>query len=263
MVLKKKVAFTVIIPARLGSTRLANKALIDIEGLPMVVRTAKQAMDSDAHLVMVATDSQEIQQVCTAYGIRVAMTSTTHQSGSERIAEVCSGPEFLDDDLVINVQGDEPLIDPQLINALAQYHQEQPILSCATAAHGIDNIDDYQNPNIVKVVYNQRGHALYFSRAPIPHIRLPKGTQSLEDTRLAQATVSRHIGIYSYRVGFLRIFPTLTPSRLEYTESLEQLRLLWHGYSIGVYLSQQKPSPGVDTPETLNHVRQIVREQNL
>ena len=250
-------AFTVLIPARLASTRLPDKPLADIAGRPMVVRVAERARQSGARLVVVATDSAAIAQACDAHGVPSVMTRPEHPSGSDRLAQACELLQLPDDHTVVNVQGDEPLIDPALIDAVAALLLQHPDASMSTAAHAIDDPADVRNPHVVKVVTDARGLALYFSRAPIPWWRDGYAVGSEGITRLPQPRPLRHIGIYGYRAGFLKTFPTLPPSPLEHTESLEQLRALWHGHRIAVHVADRAPGPGVDTPEDLARVRAI------
>ncbi len=247
-------SFTVLIPARLGSTRLPNKPLADIGGVPMVVRVAQRVMPlrgaAGPVRVVVAADSAEIIAACQAHGVEAVLTGRAHPSGSDRLAQACQLLGLSDTEIVVNVQGDEPLIDPALVSAVAGLLSQRPEASISTAAHAIDNWDDFSNPNVVKVVLDARGLALYFSRAPIPHWRDQPGT-------LPSPAPLRHIGIYGYRVGFLRQFPSLAQAPLEIAEALEQLRALWHGHRIAVHLSQHAPGPGVDTPEDLERVRRL------
>ncbi len=250
-------AFTVLIPARLASTRLPDKPLADIAGRPMVVRVAERARQSGAQQVVVATDSAAIAQACDAHGVSSVMTRADHPSGSDRLAQACELLQLADDHTVVNVQGDEPLIDPTLIDAVATLLQQHPDASMSTAAHAIDDPADVRNPNVVKVVTDARGLALYFSRAPIPWWRDGFGAGSEGITRVPQPQPLRHIGLYGYRVGFLKAFPALPPSPLEHIESLEQLRALWHGHRIAVHVADRAPGPGVDTPEDLARVRAI------
>jgi 3-deoxy-manno-octulosonate cytidylyltransferase (CMP-KDO synthetase) len=246
-------AFTVLIPARMSSTRLPNKPLADIGGLPMIVRVAQRALLSQASRVVVACDSAQIVAACAAHGINAVLTRADHPSGSDRLSEACSLLGLADDEIVVNVQGDEPLIDPLLINAVADAVQKQPKVPMGTAAHAIDNAADMVNPNLVKVVLNAAGHALYFSRSLIPFNRDGKAYGHPS----APAPL-RHVGIYSYRVGFLRLFPTLPQAPCELSESLEQLRALWHGHAIAVHIAAAAPGPGVDTPQDLERVRALV-----
>jgi 3-deoxy-manno-octulosonate cytidylyltransferase (CMP-KDO synthetase) len=249
--------FTVLIPARLASMRLPNKPLADINGIPMVVRVAQRALQSSALRTVVAADSAEIIEKCTAFGIQALLTRVDHPSGSDRLAEACSLLGLLDDDIVVNVQGDEPLIDPALIDAVARLLNERPDCAMSTAAHPIDQLADLLNPNVVKVVLDARQTALYFSRAPIPAARDFAG-KAWWDSGSRLPKPLRHVGIYAYRVGFLRQFPKLPQAPLEQLESLEQLRALWHGYRIAVHITDHAPGPGVDTPEDLEHVRRLL-----
>lgn len=248
--------FTVLIPARLASTRLPGKPLADLGGVPMVVRVAQQALKSGALRIVVAADSPAIAEQCEAFGVSAVLTRADHPSGSDRLAEACGLLGLADNDIVVNVQGDEPLIDPGLINAVARLLQERPDCAMSTAAHTIDEFSDFINPNVVKVVLDAQDTALYFSRAPIPAARDFSG-QAWWDTHRALSAPLRHVGIYGYRVGFLRLFPALPPSPLEQLESLEQLRALWHGHRIAVHITQHAPGPGVDTPEDLARVRRL------
>jgi 3-deoxy-manno-octulosonate cytidylyltransferase (CMP-KDO synthetase) len=248
--------FTVLIPARLTSTRLPNKPLADIGGVPMVVRVAQRALQSSAIRTVVAADSAAIVDKCAEFGIAAVLTQADHPSGSDRLAEACSLLGLADDDIVVNVQGDEPLIDPALIDAVAALLRARPDCAMSTAAHAISELADFVNPNVVKVVLDARQSALYFSRAPIPVARDFAG-KAWWDAGSALPKPLRHVGIYGYRVGFLRQFPALEPAPLEQLESLEQLRALWHGHRIAVHLTEHAPGPGVDTPEDLERVRQL------
>jgi 3-deoxy-manno-octulosonate cytidylyltransferase (CMP-KDO synthetase) len=249
-------AFTVIVPARLASTRLPFKPLADIHGLPMVVRVAQRAALSNATQVVVAADSIEIVQACQAHGVRAILTQVDHPSGSDRLAEASALLGLSPNDVVVNVQGDEPLINPELINQVAELLVQRPTASMSTAAHEIHELAEFTNPNVVKVVIDQAQLALYFSRAPIPWWRdgFAKGIQSLP-----QPAPLRHIGIYAYRVGFLQSFPTLQAAPIETGEALEQLRALWHGHKIAVHITPDVPGPGVDTPEDLERVRALYK----
>jgi 3-deoxy-manno-octulosonate cytidylyltransferase (CMP-KDO synthetase) len=249
-------AFTVIVPARLASTRLPHKPLADIHGLPMVVRVAQRAALSNATQVVVAADSIEIVQACQAHGVRAMLTQVDHPSGSDRLAEASALLGLSPNDVVVNVQGDEPLINPELINQVAELLVQRPTASMSTAAHEIHELAEFTNPNVVKVVIDQAQLALYFSRAPIPWWRdgFAKGIQSLP-----QPAPLRHIGIYAYRVGFLQSFPTLQAAPIETGEALEQLRALWHGHKIAVHITPDLPGPGVDTPEDLERVRALYK----
>ena len=245
-------SFTVLVPARLASSRLPRKPLADIGGLPMVVRVAQRAALSGAARVVVAADDREIVAACERHGVAALLTRTDHATGSDRLAEACALLGLDGDDLIVNVQGDEPLIAPALITAVAALLIERSECVMSTAGHAIDNAAEYANPNVVKVVLDAAGRALYFSRAPIPHWRdaAPIGA-------LPAPPPLRHVGIYAYRAGFLRRFPSLPPCPLEATEALEQLRVLWHGERIAVHVSAERPGPGVDTPEDLQRVRAL------
>lgn len=249
-------AFTVIVPARLASTRLPHKPLADIHGLPMVVRVAQRAALSNATQVVVAADSIEIVQACQAHGVRAMLTQVDHPSGSDRLAEASALLGLSPNDVVVNVQGDEPLINPELINQVAELLVKRPTASMSTAAHEIHELAEFTNPNVVKVVIDQNQLALYFSRAPIPWWRdgFAQGIQSLP-----QPAPLRHVGIYAYRVGFLQSFPTLQAAPIETGEALEQLRALWHGHKIAVHITPDVPGPGVDTPEDLERVRALYK----
>jgi 3-deoxy-manno-octulosonate cytidylyltransferase (CMP-KDO synthetase) len=247
-------AYTVLVPARLASTRLPRKPLADIAGLPMVVRVAQRCLLSRASQVVVATDSDEVMQACQAHGVRVLMTRADHPTGSDRLAEACEQLGLEGRDIVVNVQGDEPLIDTGLIDACAALLAERGDCVMSTAAHAIDEVAEYGNPNVVKVVTDAAGRALYFSRAPLPWWRDGSAAGSLA---LPQPAPLRHIGIYGYSAGFLRRFPSLPVSPLEQVESLEQLRVLWHGERIAVHVSPERPGPGIDTPEDLERVRRL------
>lgn len=247
-------AFSVLIPARMASSRLPDKPLADIAGLPMVVRVARQAQLSGAKQVVVAADDPRILQVCEDHGVRALLTRNDHPSGSDRLAEACELLALTGDDLVVNVQGDEPLVDPALIGAVAHELAQRPDCVMSTAAHTIDQMADFLNPNVVKVVLDRQATALYFSRAPIAWWRDGMADPARRDT-LPSPSPLRHVGIYGYRAGFLRRFPTLQAAPLEHTESLEQLRVLWHGDRIAVYVTDHAPGTGVDTPEDLARVR--------
>ena len=248
--------FCVLIPARMGSSRLPDKPLADIGGVPMVVRVARQAEQSGASRVVVAADDERILQACVAHGVAALLTRTDHASGSDRLAEACELLSLGDDEVVVNVQGDEPLIDPQLIRAVADELERRSDCVMSTAAHAIDCVADFINPNVVKVVTDRRGTALYFSRAPIAWWR--DGMAGGTPPELPAPAPLRHVGVYGYRAGFLRRFPTLDAAPMERTEALEQLRTLWHGERIAVHLATQVPGPGVDTPEDLERVRALV-----
>jgi len=239
----------------MASSRLPNKPLADIAGLPMVVRVAQRAKLSAASRVVVAADDARIVAACQAHGIEAVLTRTDHPSGSDRLAEACDLLSLQDSDVVVNVQGDEPLIDPASIDAAAQLLQTRSDCSMSTLAHAIDCVEDFANPNVVKVVLDARNTALYFSRAPIAWWRdgFAQGV-----TTLPSPAPLRHVGLYGYRVGFLREFPKLAQAPIEVTESLEQLRAMWHGHRIAVHITDHSPGPGVDTPEDLARVRALL-----
>ncbi|QKO22102.1 3-deoxy-manno-octulosonate cytidylyltransferase [Rhodoferax sp. BAB1] len=249
-------SLTVLIPARLASTRLPNKPLADIAGLPMIVRVAQRVSSGlgAGTRVVVAGDSPGIVQACQQHGVEVVLTRVDHPSGSDRLAEACDLLKLPDEALVVNVQGDEPLIDPALVSAVAELLRQRPEASMSTAAHPIHEVADFVNPNVVKVVLDARDLALYFSRAPIAWWRdgFAQGVKTLPDP-----APLRHIGIYGYRAGFLRQFPKLAQAPIEVTEALEQLRAMWHGHRIAVHVTQQAPGAGVDTPEDLARVRRL------
>jgi len=248
-------SFCVLIPARMASSRLPDKPLADIAGLPMVVRVAQRANLSSASRVVVAADDARIVTACQVHGIDAVLTRIDHPSGSDRLAEACDLLGLQDTDVVVNVQGDEPLIDPAAIDAAAQLLQTRSDCSMSTLAHAIDSVEDFANPNVVKVVLDARNTALYFSRAPIAWWR-DGFAQGI--TALPQPAPLRHVGLYGYRVGFLREFPKLAQAPIEVTESLEQLRAMWHGHRIAVHIVDHSPGPGVDTPEDLARVRTLL-----
>ncbi len=246
--------FTVLIPARLASTRLPDKPLAEIAGKPMVVRVAERAALSGAARVVVAADDDRIVQACAAHGVAAVLTSTRHASGSDRLAEACERLGLEGDAAVVNVQGDEPLIDPELVRRCAELLAERPDCVMSTAAHPITDLPDFLNPNVVKVVLDAAGRALYFTRAPVPWWR---DAYQLGVHALPTPAPLRHLGLYGYRAGFLRRFPALPPAPLEQIEALEQLRVLWHGERIAVHVAAHGPGPGVDTPEDLARVRAL------
>jgi 3-deoxy-manno-octulosonate cytidylyltransferase (CMP-KDO synthetase) len=249
--------FKVVIPARFASTRLPGKPLLDIAGKPMVIRVAEQAAQSGAEQIIIATDHAPIVSVAQEHGIQACMTRTDHVSGTDRIAEVSAQQGWADDTIVVNVQGDEPLIPPALIRAVAMHLYEHPECSIATACHPIHDEASMRNPNIVKVVLDKNANALYFSRAPIPW---PRDAYAQNQPLPQSTTVLRHIGIYAYRAGFLRDFGNLAPAHVEQIESLEQLRALYHGFKIGVTKTEQAPPSGVDTEQDLQIARRLFTE---
>ena len=245
--------FIVVIPARLASTRLPRKPLADIGGAPMIVRVAQQAQKSQASRVIVATDSDEVLGVCQQYQIEALKTRSTHLTGTDRLSEVVEILQLPDDAMLVNVQGDEPFIPPELINLVAKALQDSPGAAIATVGVALRDEVDIQNPNIVKIVHNHLGQALYFSRAPIPFLR-DFGSVVNPAQRLVPCL--RHIGLYAYQSHFLRAFTSLSPAPIELAESLEQLRALWYGYKIQIVQSHEAPPAGVDTPEDLYRAQQ-------
>lgn len=252
--------FIALIPARLKSTRLPDKPLADIGGKPMIVRVVEQVLQSAASQVFVATDDEQIKAAVEAAGYAAILTQSDHPSGTDRLAEAVDQLGLADDAVVVNVQGDEPLIDPALINAVAAKLIADASLSMSTACHHIDTAADFLNPNAVKVVLDSRQRAMYFSRAAIPWPR--DAFMQQQSVLPPELTPLRHIGIYGYRAGFLRTYRELSPSSIESIEALEQLRVLWHGYSIGVHIAADAPMAGVDTPEDLARVRQAFTQRS-
>jgi 3-deoxy-manno-octulosonate cytidylyltransferase (CMP-KDO synthetase) len=246
------VHFRVVIPARYGSSRLPGKPLADIAGRPMVLRVLDRALEAGAESVVVATDDDRVRAAVEAAGHRALMTSPDHQSGTERLVEVVETLGWPDETLVVNVQGDEPLIDPVLIRDAARQLLLRADAVMATLAHPIHDHADFVNPNVVKVVADEAGYAVYFSRAPIPW---PRDAFAARQPMPHELGALRHVGLYAYRAGFLRTYAGLAASPLERHEMLEQLRVLWHGYRISLALAASPPAPGVDTPDDLARVR--------
>jgi 3-deoxy-manno-octulosonate cytidylyltransferase (CMP-KDO synthetase) len=246
--------FHVVVPARYASTRLPGKPLADIAGKPMVVHVVERAMEAGAESVLVATDDVRVQSAVESHGYAVVMTSAEHPSGTDRLAEVAEIRAWGDEEIVVNVQGDEPLVSPRLIRDCALELTLKPDAAIATLAHGIQDEEDFRNPNTVKVVTDAQGYGLYFSRAPVPW---PRDAFARNEGLPESLVALRHIGMYAYRVGFLRAYSDLAPAPMERMEMLEQLRALWHGYRIAVAISSESPRPGVDTPEDLERVRAI------
>jgi 3-deoxy-manno-octulosonate cytidylyltransferase (CMP-KDO synthetase) len=239
--------FQVIIPARYASTRFPGKPLADLGGKPMVVHVCERAARSGAAAVHVATDDERIAAAVRAHGHQAIMTRADHASGTDRLAEAAKKLRLKDSSIVVNVQGDEPLIAPKLIAQVARTLERKPEASVSSACHAIHDQDSLANPNVVKVVLDAGGYALYFSRSRIPYPREPG------------ALCYRHAGIYGYRVSFLKRYSRLKVSPLEKAEALEQLRVLWHGHRIAVAVSETEIPPGVDTPEDLEAVRRIIQ----
>ena len=257
------IPFTVVIPARYASTRLPGKPLADIGGKPMIVRVAERARASGAAAVYVATDHDAVCEAALSNGIDTVMTSPDHESGTDRIAEVAASLAFPPETIVVNVQGDEPLIEPDLIAQVAALLESDADAVMSTACHPIHDPADFFNPNVVKVVLDSDGAALYFSRAPIPWPR----DDFAESFRRAPGVIPRrlpkdvpllrHMGIYAYRASFLQEFARLKPAPIERIEALEQLRVLANGFRIAVAVRDEVPQPGVDTPEDLERVRAV------
>ncbi|MEE8727978.1 MAG: 3-deoxy-manno-octulosonate cytidylyltransferase [Rahnella inusitata] len=246
-------SFIAIIPARYGSSRLPGKPLADINGKPMVVHVMERALESGAKRVIVATDHPEVVKAVEDAGGEVCLTRADHQSGTERLAEVIELCQFADDEIIVNVQGDEPLIPPVIIRQVAE-NLANSEAGMSTLAVPIETAEEAFNPNAVKVVRNVQGYAMYFSRAAIPweRERFAISKETIGDVFL------RHIGIYAYRAGFIRQYVKWEPSELEHIELLEQLRVLWYGEKIHVGVAKAIPSVGVDTPEDLERVRAIL-----
>ena len=247
--------FIAVIPARFASTRLPGKPLVDIAGKAMVVRVAEQAAKSGAQEVVIATDHAEVKRVAEQHGWRTLMTRADHVTGTDRLAEVVAQLQLVDEAIVVNVQGDEPLVDPALIRAVADALGANSAAAIATAAHPINDAREFFNPNVVKVVCDAKGFAQYFSRAPIPYAR--DAFSQNRDALPLSFPALRHIGIYAYRASFLKRFAALPGAPAEQFESLEQLRALYHGYHIAVAVWRGALPPGVDTPDDLEKVRAL------
>ena len=249
--------FSVIIPARYASTRFPGKPLADIGGKPMVVRVAERAARSGAAEVLIATDDARIAEAAARHGCEAVMTQPRHETGTDRVAEVATRRRYPPKHIVVNVQGDEPLIEPGLIRAVAADLARHTDASVATAVHPIRDGDDIENPNVVKAVLDREGYALYFSRAPVPYARdaFAKGIGRVP----AGLPVYRHVGIYAYRASFLRRYAWLMPAAIERFEALEQLRALAHGYRIHCTVTRAAPAPGVDTPADLKRLLRRVK----
>ena len=252
----------VVIPARLASTRLPDKPLADIAGQPMIVRVATQASRAAVDDIVVAVDDERVLQVVSEAGFDVVLTAKDHQSGSDRVMEVVEHRQWPAEDVVINVQGDEPLLPASIIDQLAGYMSATSAVDMATLSEPLTSTADFMNPNVVKVVVDDSHHALYFSRAPIPYPRDEILEDSLLDDTVVANNVQRHVGVYAFRVSALRHFVTLIDSRLERIERLEQLRWLEDGGRIAVLPSAVPIPGGVDTPEDLERVRRIMGAAN-
>ncbi len=247
--------FTVLIPARYASTRLPGKPLLDVAGKPLVIRVAERARHSGAERVVIATDDERIRAAAEEQGVEAILTRVDHPTGTDRLAEASLALGLDDDAIVVNVQGDEPLLEPYLIRGVAEELRAHRDAAIATACHPIDNVEEAFNPNVVKVVLDQAGYALYFSRATIPWAR---DAFALGHTTLPPGLpLYRHYGLYAYRAGFLRQYPALAEAPIERFEALEQLRAIWHGHRIVVRVTTGTPAPGVDTQEDLERVRAL------
>ncbi|WP_186094874.1 3-deoxy-manno-octulosonate cytidylyltransferase [Burkholderia gladioli] len=253
--------FIAVVPARLASTRLPNKPLADIGGKPMVVRVAERAREAGAARVLVASDAPSVLEAAQAAGFEALLTRADHPSGTDRLAEVATTLALPDDTIVVNVQGDEPLIDPTLVRDVASHLATHPDCAIATAAHPIHDPEEVFNPNVVKVTLDAKSVALYFSRAPIPWSRdaWQAHWPAVETMPGPAFPAYRHIGLYAYRARFLRSYPGLAQAPIEQAEQLEQLRAMWHGERIAVLVTKSAPAPGVDTPADLARVQALFR----
>jgi len=250
--------FHIIIPARMKSTRLPNKMTLDLGMTPLIVQTARQALKSNASQVIVATDHIDILNICNDYNIHAIMTKESHSSGTERLAEAAVILGLDQNQIIVNVQGDEPLINPELINQLAEFTIAKKAV-CATIAHGIETREEIFNPNVVKVVLDKNSNALYFSRAPIPFFR--DGFNDSEFKLPKELNLLRHVGMYAYSAGFIKEYIQMPTSPIEKVEALEQLRILYNGYKMAVLVSNIIPETGVDTIEDLHRARQILNNK--
>jgi 3-deoxy-manno-octulosonate cytidylyltransferase (CMP-KDO synthetase) len=249
------VTFTALIPARYASTRLPGKPLADVAGKPLVVRTAARALRSGAERVVVATDDERIRAAAESHGVEAVMTRADHRTGTDRLAEAASILGLDEAMIVVNVQGDEPLLEPSLIRGVAEELRTHADAAIATACHPIDHAEEAFNPNVVKVVLDRAGYALYFSRAAIPWAR---DAFASDRTELPIGLpIYRHYGLYAYRASFLRKYPTMVEAAIERFEALEQLRALWYGHRIAVWITTGTPAPGVDTQQDLDRVRAL------
>ncbi len=254
-------SYTIVIPARMHSTRLPGKPLADIEGKPMIVRVAERARLTAADRIVVATDHPDIVAACEKDGVEAVLTSSAHPTGTDRISEVVQKLGLDDDEVVVNIQGDEPLIPPSAVDQVAALLAQKPGCAMSTAAHPISSLEDFMNPNVVKVELNALGLAMTFSRAPVPW---PRDAFRENPDRLPENfSALHHLGLYAYRVRFLRAFPGLPPAPIEKTESLEQLRALWNGEQIAVMVLNEALPAGVDTAEDLERVREVFRKGQL
>ncbi|NKF22475.1 3-deoxy-manno-octulosonate cytidylyltransferase [Solimonas marina] len=246
--------FKVVIPARLGSTRLPRKVLREIAGKPVVQHVWEAARKAGADEVIVATDSDEVRVACEAFGADVRLTAPTHNSGTDRANEIARQAGWDASTIVVNLQGDEPMMPPALVAQAAQLLADDPQAHIASLCHPLQSVDEWLNPNVVKLVMDRRGYAMYFSRAPIPWRR--EGA-SREQPRLPSGLAFRHIGLYAYRVAALTEFSELSPAPLEDCEALEQLRALTHGFRIRMGITETPPPRGIDTEEDLQAVERL------
>jgi 3-deoxy-manno-octulosonate cytidylyltransferase (CMP-KDO synthetase) len=246
----------VVIPARFASTRLPGKALLDLKGKSLIQRVYECAQQSRANRIIIATDDERIEQAARDFGAEVCMTSASHSSGTERLAEVIELLRISGDEVVVNLQGDEPLMPGSLINQVGDTLEESKA-PMATACHEVDSLEEVGNPHVVKVVTDAEGYALYFSRSAIPFVR-----DNPQPGKLMPKTFYRHIGIYAYRAEFMKRYVAWPACPIEQHESLEQLRVLWHGERIAVCEANEMPGPGIDTPEDLQRVLAILNKKS-
>ncbi len=249
--------FQVIIPARYDSTRLPGKALLDIAGKPMLQHVYERCVDSGASSVVIATDDKRIEKAAEKFGAKVCITDEEHQTGTDRVAEAANALEYDDDDIIVSVQCDEPLIPPNSIRQLAEDLAEHDNVRVASICEPIQNVEELFDPNVVKVVLNHRSYAIYFSRAPIPWERETFGEDKSKIKM--KGNHFRHVGLYAYRVGFLQDYVDWSDCPIENLEALEQLRILWHGGRIHMFVSKKRMPPGVDTEEDLKKVRALLK----
>ena len=249
-------SYSIIIPSRYNSTRLPGKALLDINGMPLIQRVYESAIKSAAKDVIIATDDERIEKVARGFGARVCMTRSDHPSGTDRLSEVVTQLKIGDDEIIVNLQGDEPMMPASLLDQVAMSLEKSSIASISTMCEQIISMDEVFNSDVVKVVVDHSGHALYFSRAAIPWVR-GNYDQINRDSPEPVENCFRHIGLYAYRTGFLKKYPSLKACQIEQQESLEQLRALYHGYKICVEVATESAGVGVDTPEDLKIARQL------
>ena len=257
------VRFKVVIPARFDSSRLPGKVLLDIEGMPMLEHVYQRAVESGAEQIIIATDNEKVREVAEQFGATVCMTRTDHCSGTDRIAEVCEKLDWPDDSIIVNLQGDEPLIDPKLLTLVASNLQQHPDASISTLCTPISTTEELFDPNIVKVVMDHESNALYFSRAVMPWNRDEFATHSINNIPVDMVKDGmghfRHIGMYCYRADFLNAYSKMESCELEKTEALEQLRALWYGHKIQVSIIEEPPGHGVDTEQDLQRVAEMIK----